>query len=97
MKKLLTGILIGLALLPEFPAKSAEPDQRFALVVKKDQVELINGAMRVKTTPNELTTSFSGPFGNFPSYGFNYPLAEIKVESDTDEEKSVALIFPGPT
>ena len=85
-------IAITITFIAGFRSDGEETGRRFALEVKKDHVKLINGEMSVRTSPGKLTTYFTGPFGNFGSYGFRYPLAEIKVEADTDEEKSVALI-----
>lgn len=92
MNTLFAGILIAITVLPGYPCLGEETNKPFALKAGKDYVELINGDMRVKTSPGRLTTQIIGPFGNFASEGMTMPLAEIKVETDTAVEKKVSLV-----
>ncbi len=71
-----------------------EPGRTMALIVNKTSVELRHGDLSVKNSPGVLTTRWAGPFGSFASDGLNMPLAEIRVDADTDTEKRVRLVSP---
>lgn len=90
------AIPIGLAVLMALPggldAAGAGPGHSFDLDVQKDRVKLVNRDLIVTTVAGRLTAGLHGPFGRFASYGFDYPLADIRVEADTDRRKEVHLV-----